>query len=80
MTRAVMPPVQAQSLPTRTANKHLLQLAHEANARAELSRQRWHLAKRKAPEVAARFRQQMLKHQAIARYLVTQCQGCHEPR
>jgi hypothetical protein len=80
MTRAVVPPVQAESLPTRKTSKHLLQLTHEAYAKAECSRQRWHLARRKAPEAAARFHQQMLKHQAIARYLVTECQGCHEPR
>jgi hypothetical protein len=80
-TREAVAPAQAQSLDTRTANKHLLQLADEACAKAERSRQRWHMVRRtNAPEVAARVRRQGLKHQAIAYYLDAECQGCHERR
>ena len=55
-------------------------LMHEAYAKAERSRRKWHTARLTSPpEVAARFRQQMLKHQAIAYHLDTECRGCYEP-
>jgi uncharacterized lipoprotein YmbA len=80
-TRKVMPPVGQGTCSTRTVNKHLLQLAEGAYAKAERSRRRWHRAKwTKPPGIAARLRQRMLKHQAIAYHLDTACRGCHEPR
>jgi hypothetical protein len=55
-------------------------LMHDAYAKAERSRRKWHTARLTSPpEVAARFRRQMLKHQAIAYHLDTECRGCHEP-
>jgi hypothetical protein len=53
----------------------------DAYAKAERSRRKWRIARlTSAPEVAARFRRRMLKHQAIAYHLDTELRGCHEPR
>ena len=80
-TREIMPPVGQEAKTARTANRHMLQLADGAHAKAERSRRKWHTARLTSPpEVAARFRQQMLKHQAIAYHLDTECRGCDEPR
>ena len=81
MTRDVKPSLQRESHTIRTVKRHLLQLADGAYAKAKRSRRKWHMAKlTSTPEVAARFRQQMLKHQAIAYHLDTECRGCDEPR
>jgi hypothetical protein len=59
----------------------LLGLMHDAYARAERCRRKWNVAKRtEPPDVAARVRRRMLKHQAIAYHLDTECRGCYEPR
>jgi hypothetical protein len=59
----------------------LLGLMYDAYAKAERSRRKWHVARlTSTPEVAARFRRQMLKHQAIAYHLDKECRGCDEPR
>ena len=59
----------------------LLGLMHDAYAKAERSRRKWNVSKRtEPPEVAARVRRRMLKHQAIAYHLDTECRGCDEPR
>jgi hypothetical protein len=56
-------------------------LMRDAYAKAERSRRKWRMAKLTGtPEGAARFRRQMLKHQAIAYHLDTECRGCDEPR
>jgi hypothetical protein len=79
-TREVMPPVGEEANTARTVNKHLLQLADVACAKAERSRQRWHLARHSKPlEVSARLRRRMLKHQAIAYHLDTVFRGRYEP-
>jgi hypothetical protein len=52
----------------------------DAYAKAERSRRKWHMARlTSTPDVAARFRRQMLKHQALAYHLDKECRGCHEP-
>jgi hypothetical protein len=67
--------------PGSIVTSSLLGLMHDAYAKAERSRRKWHTARLTSPpEMAARFRQQMLKHQAIAYHLDTECRGCHEPR
>ena len=79
-TREIMPPVGQEANTARTANRHLLQLADSAHAKAKRSRRKWHTARLNSPpEVVARFRRQMLKHQAIANHLDTECRGCYEP-
>jgi hypothetical protein len=79
-TRESMPPVGQEANTARTANRHLLQLADGAHAKAKRSRQKWHTARLTSPpEVAARFRRQMLKHQAIANHLDAECRGCYGP-
>jgi hypothetical protein len=81
MTSDLAPSLQREPPTTRTVNKHMLQLADGAYAKAERSRRKWHMARlTRPPEVAARFRRQMLKHQAIAYHLDTECRGCDEPR
>ena len=56
-------------------------LMRDAYAKAERLRRKWHTARlTSTPEMAARFRRQMLKHQAIACHLDTECRGCDEPR
>jgi len=67
--------------PSSIVTSSLLGLMHDAYAKAERSRRKWHTARLTSPpEVAARFRRQMLKHQAIAYHLDTECRGCYEPR
>ncbi len=79
-TRERVPPVQQEDPTVRTVKMHLLQLAEGAYAKAERSRRSWYGARRtKTPEVAARLRRRMLKHQAIAYHLDEECRGCHEP-
>ena len=79
-TREIMPPVGQEAKTARTANRHLLQLADGAHAKAERSRRKWYTARLTSPpEVAARFRRQMLKHQAIAYHLATECRGRYGP-
>ena len=79
-TREVMPPFQQETNTARTVNKHVLQLADGAHAKAERSRRKWHMASlTSTPEVAARLRRRMLKHQAIACHLDAVCRGCYEP-
>ena len=79
-TREVMPPVGQEANTARMVNKHLLRLADGAHAKAERSRRKWHMAKlTSTPEVAASIRRGMLKHQAIAYHLDTECRGRHEP-
>ena len=59
----------------------LLGLMHEAYAKAERSRRKWNVAKHtEPPDIAARVRRRMLKHQAIAYHLDIECRGCYEPR
>ena len=66
--------------PGSIVTSSLLGLMHDAYAKAERSRRKWRMAKLTGPPgVAARFRRQMLKHQAIAYQLDTECRGCHEP-
>jgi hypothetical protein len=80
MMSDIVPSLQQEPLTTRTVNRHLLQLADGAYAKAERSRRKWHTARLTSPpEVAARFRRQMLKHQAIAYHLDTECRRCYEP-
>ncbi len=56
-------------------------LMRDAYAKAERSRRRWYVARLTGtPEVAAGIRRQMLKHQAIAFHLDTECRRCGEPR
>ena len=79
-TREIMPPVGQEANTARTANRHLLRLADGAYAKAERSRQKWHMAKlASTPEVAASIRRRMLKHQAIANHLDGECRGCYGP-
>ena len=78
--REVMPSVGQEASTTRMVNRHLWQLSDGAYAKSERSRRRWYTARLTSPpEVAARFRRQMLKHQAIAYHLDTECRGCYEP-
>jgi hypothetical protein len=80
-TREVMPPAGQEASTTRTVNKHLWQLADEAHAKVERSRRKWHIARLTGtPEVTASIHRRMLKHQAIANHLDTDCRGCDEPR
>ncbi|MFC2036656.1 hypothetical protein ACFLYD_01625 [Chloroflexota bacterium] len=76
-TAGHVPPFQQQAPVDRTVKWHLLQLADGAYARAERSRRSWYRTRRtKTPEVAARLRRRMLKHQAIAYHLDEVCRGC----
>jgi hypothetical protein len=78
--REVMPLVGQEASTTQMVSKHLLQLADGAYAKAERSRRKWHMARlTNRPEVAAGIRRRMLKHQAIAYYLDTECRGRYEP-
>ena len=75
-TKGPVPPVQKTVPVGRTVRLHLLQLADGAYAKAERSRRSWYRARRtKPPEVAARLRRRMLKHQAIAYHLDSECRG-----
>ena len=66
--------------PGSIVTSSLLGLMHDAYAKAERSRRKWHMARlTSTPDVAARFRRQMLKHQALAYHLDKECRGCHEP-
>jgi hypothetical protein len=79
--REITPPVGQMAKTARTVNRHLLQLADGAYAKAARSRRKWRMARLTGtPDVAARFRRQMLKHQAIAYHLDTECRGRDEPR
>ena len=80
-TRELVTPVQQEAPTDRTVRTHLFQLANGAYAKAERGRRSWYRARRtKPPEIAARLRRRMLKHQAIAYHLDTACRSCHEPR
>jgi hypothetical protein len=80
MKSDVVPSLQQEPVTSRTVNKHLLQLADGAYAKAERSRRKWHMARlTSTPEVAASIRRRMLKHQAIAYYLDAVCRGRYEP-
>ena len=79
-TRELVPPVQQGDPTDRTVKTHLFQLAGGAYAMAERSLRRWYGARRAQHAwVAAHIRQRMLKHQAIAYHLDTECRRCHEP-
>jgi hypothetical protein len=79
-TKKLVPPGQEELPASRMISIHLLQLADGACAKAERSRRSWHRARRtKPPEVAARLRRRMFKHQAIAYHLESECRGRHEP-
>ena len=79
-TKKLVPPGQEELPASRMISIHLLQLADGAYAKAERSRRSWYRARRtKPPEVGARLRRRMLKHQAITYHLDTACRGCHEP-
>ena len=79
-TRELVLPVQQGDPTDRTVKTHLFQLADGAYAKAERSRRSWYRARRtKTPELATRLRRRMLKHQAIAYLLDTECRRCHEP-
>ena len=73
-TAGYVPPLQHKAPCERIVKRHLLQLADGAYAKAERSRRSWYRARRtKTPEVAARLRRRMLKHQAIACHLDSEC-------
>jgi hypothetical protein len=79
-TKKLVPPGQEELAASGMVSIHLLQLADRAYAKAERSRRSWYRATRtKPPEVAARLRRRMLKHQALAYHLDTACRVCHEP-
>jgi hypothetical protein len=76
MTHDVVPSLQQEPLTTQTVNRHLLQLADGAYAKAERSRRKWYMARRTStPEVAASIHRRMLKHQALAYHLDSECRG-----
>jgi hypothetical protein len=69
-----VPPFQQKAPADRIVKRHLLQLADGAYAKAERSRRSWYRTRRtKTPEVATRLCRPMLKHQAIAYYLDSEC-------
>ena len=73
-TAGYVPPLQQKAPCERIVKRHLWQLADGAYAKAERSRRSWYRARRtKTPEVAARLRRRMLKHQAIACHLDSEC-------
>lgn len=75
------PSAMMSRLRTLALGSPMRALMHDAYAKAERSRRRWYVARVSGtPEVAARFRRQMLKHQAIAYHLDAKCRGCDEPR
>jgi hypothetical protein len=75
-TRELVPPAQQEAPTDRTVKTHLFQLADGAYAKAERNRRRWYRARRTQPAwVAAQIRQRMLRHQAIAFHLDTECRG-----
>ncbi len=75
-TAGHVPPFQQKPPADRTVKRHLLQLADGAHAKAERSRRSWYRTRRtKIPEVAARLRRRMLKYQAIACHLESECRG-----
>jgi hypothetical protein len=75
-TKGPVPPVQETVPVSRTVRLHLLQLTDGAYAKAERSRQSWYKATRtKTPGIATRLRRRMLKHQAIAYHLDSECRG-----
>ena len=74
--RELVLPAQQEATTDRTVRTHLFQLADGAYAKAERSRRSWYRARRtKTPELATRLRRRMLKHQAIAYHLDTECRG-----
>jgi hypothetical protein len=75
-TKGPVPPAQETVPVGRTVRLHLLQIADGTYAKAERSRRSWYRTRRtKTPEVAARLRRRMLKHQAIAYHLDSECRG-----
>jgi hypothetical protein len=75
-TRGFVPPAQLEAPTDRTIRTHLFQLADGAYAKAERNRRSWRRTRRaKTPEVATRLRRPMLKHQAIAYHLDSECRG-----
>jgi len=75
-TRELVPPAQQEAPTDRTVKTHLFQLADGAYAKAERNRRRWYRTRRTQPAwVAAQIRQRMLRHQAIAFHLDTECRG-----
>jgi hypothetical protein len=75
-TAGHVPPFQQKAPADRTVKLHLLRLAEGAYAKAEGSRRSWYRTWRtKTPEVAAWLRRRMLKHQAIAYHLDSECRG-----
>jgi hypothetical protein len=79
--REGVPPVQYEQLDTTMAYKHLLRLAHGANAKAQRSRRLWHrVMTTQSPEAAVRVQQQMLKHLMIAHHLAGVSKGQHGAR
>jgi hypothetical protein len=75
-TNGPVPPVQETVPVGRTVRLHLLQLADGAYAKTERSRRSWYRATRtKTPGIAIRLRRLILKHQAIAYHLDSECRG-----
>lgn len=75
-TKKLVPPGQEELPASRMVSMQLLQLADGAYAKAERSRRSWYRTRRtKTPEVAARLRRRMLKHEAMACHLDSECRG-----
>lgn len=75
-TRGFVPPAQLEAPTDRTVKTHLFQLADRAYAKAERNRRSWYRARRiQSPKVAALIRKRMLKHQALAYHLDSDCRG-----
>ena len=75
-TAGHVPPLQQKAPSERVVKRHLLQLADGAYAKAERSQRSWYRARRtKTPGIATQLRWRMLKHQAIAYHLDSECRG-----
>lgn len=75
-TKKLVPPGQAELPASRMVSIHLLQLADGAYAKAERNRLSWYRARRTQPaRVASQIRQRMLRHQALAYHLDSECRG-----